>query len=108
MLRNSAGHAASEPVGHADSCLCPCQVADFNLSRSVIEHAGISNAELNSVEWAAPEQLAGKAYGREADVYSFGVCLWSLVTLQVRKQRTPCWHMERDADPPVHPPVHPV
>ena len=22
-------------------------------------------------------------YGREADVYSFGVCLWSLITLQV-------------------------
>lgn len=59
-------------------------MADFNLSRSVIEHAGILNAELNSVEWAAPEKLAGKAYGREADVYSFGVCLWSLVTLQVR------------------------
>ena len=36
------------------------QVADFNLSRSVMHGDGISHAELNSVEWAAPEKLAGQ------------------------------------------------
>ena len=113
--------------GKGESRLCLAQVADFNLSRSVMHGAGISVAELNSVEWAAPEKLAGQVrvqstttwgaghqaapaepaswilgctfachaacpvsslpclqvYGREADVYSFGVCLWSLITLQV-------------------------
>ena len=42
------------------------QVADFNLSRSVMKGTGISNAEINSYFCAAPEKLAGQVRAHAA------------------------------------------
>ena len=33
--------------------------------------------------WMAPEVLAGKRYDCAADVYSFGIILWELLTWQI-------------------------
>ena len=33
--------------------------------------------------WMAPEVLAGKRYDCAADVYSFGIILWELMTWQI-------------------------
>lgn len=37
----------------------------------------------HSPAWMAPEVLNGDTYTETADVYSFGVILWELATLQV-------------------------
>ena len=59
------------------------KIADFNLSRTLADHAPIPNSgNPNSPGWQAPEMLAGRDYGTAADVYSFGVVLWELLTLR--------------------------
>lgn len=63
----------------------PLQVADFNLSHRMQQRSGQEAPQcgnINSPEWAAPERLAGEAYSFSADVFSFGVVLWELVTLR--------------------------
>ena len=58
------------------------QVCDFNLARALkSETVEPSRATLNSPAWSAPERLQGKRYGKAADVFSFGVILWELLTL---------------------------
>ncbi len=70
----------SEAPSHAFVLL---QVADFNLSRRIQEHAGqmTHSGSINSPQWSAPERLAGDDYSFPADVFSFGVILWELCTL---------------------------
>ena len=36
-----------------------------------------------TVAWAAPEVLNGSVYAEPADVFSFGIVLWELVSRQV-------------------------
>ena len=68
--------AAPEMVVYA------AQVCDFNLSRALkFDTVEPSRAALNSPAWSAPERLQGKRYGKAADVFSFGVILWELITL---------------------------
>ncbi|KAK9838338.1 hypothetical protein WJX81_005555 [Elliptochloris bilobata] len=66
------------------------KLADFNLSRALREGEAAAQLSqlINSPEWSAPERLAGQVYGKAADVYSFGVILYELVTLAVP------WHEE--------------
>ncbi|GAQ88743.1 Protein kinase superfamily protein [Klebsormidium nitens] len=45
--------------------------------------AGTARGEIGTYRWMAPEVLAGKAYGGAADVYSFALVLWELLTLQL-------------------------
>lgn len=73
------------------------QVCDFNLARALKTDTVEPSATLNSPAWSAPERLQGKRYGKSADVFSFGVILWELITLgkllthhaeQNRKEKT--------------------
>lgn len=57
------------------------QVCDFNLARALKSEMVEPSATLNSPAWSAPERLQGKRYGKSADVFSFGVILWELITL---------------------------
>ncbi|CAI5503584.1 unnamed protein product [Closterium sp. Naga37s-1] len=41
-----------------------------------------ASGETGSVGYMAPEVLAGLPYDRRADVYSFGICLWELLTCE--------------------------
>jgi len=36
-----------------------------------------------SPQWQSPEYLSGQAYGTATDVYSFGVIIWEVLTLEV-------------------------
>ena len=57
------------------------QVGDFNLSRAMKTDTVEPSATMNSPAWSAPERLQGLRYGKSADVFSFGVILWELITL---------------------------
>ncbi|CAL5230064.1 g13517 [Coccomyxa viridis] len=59
------------------------KVADFNLSRVMHASAVVSSVSATNPRWMAPEVLAGKRYDCAADVYSFGIILWELLTWQI-------------------------
>eukprot|EP00898_Chlorokybus_atmophyticus_P001190 jgi/Chlat1/2071/Chrsp17S02771 len=84
-------HSSQPPVIHRDlkspNILVDrhwhVKVCDFNLSRLMeASHIPASN-NLHSPRWMAPEVLKGEKYNRAADVFSFGVILWELLTLEV-------------------------
>ena len=58
------------------------KVADFGVAREVVS-TGSMTAETGTYRWMAPEVIAHKPYDAKADVYSFGVLLWELITGEV-------------------------
>lgn len=61
------------------------KIADFGVAR-VMDGAGIMTAETGTYRWMAPEVIEHKPYGRAADVFSFGILLWELLTGMVPYQ----------------------
>ncbi|KAG9147490.1 hypothetical protein Leryth_007295 [Lithospermum erythrorhizon] len=55
------------------------KVADFGVAR-VRAQTGVMTAETGTYRWMAPEVIEHKAYDHKADVFSFGVVLWELLT----------------------------
>lgn len=58
------------------------KIADFGVAR-VIDSQGVMTAETGTYRWMAPEIIEHKPYGEKADVYSFGIVLWELLTGKV-------------------------
>jgi serine/threonine protein kinase len=58
------------------------KVADFGVARVKAE-SGIMTAETGTYRWMAPEVIEHKPYDSKADVFSFGVVLWELLTGKV-------------------------
>lgn len=61
------------------------KIADFGVAR-VMDSAGIMTAETGTYRWMAPEVIEHKPYGGRADVFSFGILLWELLTGMVPYQ----------------------
>ncbi|XP_031741829.1 serine/threonine-protein kinase STY46-like [Cucumis sativus] len=55
------------------------KVADFGVAR-VLAQSGVMTAETGTYRWMAPEVIEHKPYDHKADVYSFGIVLWELLT----------------------------
>ncbi|KAK9946868.1 hypothetical protein M0R45_012311 [Rubus argutus] len=55
------------------------KVADFGIAR-VQSQSGVMTAETGTYRWMAPEVIEHKPYDHKADVFSFGVVLWELLT----------------------------
>ncbi|KAJ4702200.1 putative Protein kinase [Melia azedarach] len=55
------------------------KVADFGVAR-VQAQSGVMTAETGTYRWMAPEVIEHKPYNQKADVFSFGVLLWELLT----------------------------
>ncbi|XP_024543267.1 serine/threonine-protein kinase STY46 isoform X1 [Selaginella moellendorffii] len=55
------------------------KVADFGVAR-VKDHTGVMTAETGTYRWMAPEVIEHKPYDHKADIFSFGVVLWELLT----------------------------
>ncbi|EOY15151.1 hypothetical protein QUC31_000393 [Theobroma cacao] len=55
------------------------KIADFGVAR-VQAQSGVMTAETGTYRWMAPEVIEHKPYDHKADVFSFGVVLWELLT----------------------------
>ncbi|CAJ2675812.1 unnamed protein product [Trifolium pratense] len=55
------------------------KVADFGVAR-LQNQSGIMTAETGTYRWMAPEVIQHKPYNHKADVFSFGIILWELLT----------------------------
>jgi len=57
------------------------KIADFGMS---VQNAGQElTAETGTYRYMAPEVIRHESYSSNADVYSFGLCLWQLITREV-------------------------
>uniref|UniRef100_A0A0R0K2G7 non-specific serine/threonine protein kinase n=1 Tax=Glycine max TaxID=3847 RepID=A0A0R0K2G7_SOYBN len=55
------------------------KVSDFGVAR-VHDQSGIMTAETGTYRWMAPEVIEHKPYDQKADVFSFGIVLWEMLT----------------------------
>ncbi|PUZ73763.1 hypothetical protein GQ55_1G013700 [Panicum hallii var. hallii] len=55
------------------------KVADFGVAR-VKDQSGVMTAETGTYRWMAPEVIEHKPYDHKADVFSFAIVLWELLT----------------------------
>ncbi|KAI4317000.1 hypothetical protein L6164_024915 [Bauhinia variegata] len=55
------------------------KLADFGVAR-MQDQSGIMTAETGTYRWMAPEVIEHKPYDHKADVFSFGIVLWELLT----------------------------
>uniref|UniRef100_A0ACD5TBT3 Uncharacterized protein n=1 Tax=Avena sativa TaxID=4498 RepID=A0ACD5TBT3_AVESA len=55
------------------------KVADFGVAR-VKDQSGVMTAETGTYRWMAPEVIEHKPYDHKADVFSFGIVIWELLT----------------------------
>ena len=80
-------HSGNPPVLHRDLKSAnllldesyTTKVCDFGLSR-LKDQARSMTANCGTVQWMAPEVLANGSYDEKADVYSFGIIVWELLT----------------------------
>ncbi|KAK9845241.1 hypothetical protein WJX81_000902 [Elliptochloris bilobata] len=62
------------------------KIADVGLAK-LLSSAQTMASAAGTFDWAAPEILAGEPCNEKADIYSFGIVLWELVTLQAPRLR---------------------
>ncbi|XP_040381731.1 serine/threonine-protein kinase STY17-like isoform X2 [Oryza brachyantha] len=55
------------------------KVADFGVAR-VKDQSGVMTAETGTYRWMAPEVIEHLPYDQKADVFSFGIVIWELLT----------------------------
>ncbi|CAK9187368.1 unnamed protein product [Ilex paraguariensis] len=58
------------------------KVADFGVARFQ-NQGGVMTAETGTYRWMAPEVINHQPYDQKADIFSFGIVLWELVTAKV-------------------------
>nr|KJB29020.1 hypothetical protein B456_005G080000 [Gossypium raimondii] len=58
------------------------KVADFGVAR-FLNQGGVMTAETGTYRWMAPEVINHQPYDQKADVFSFAVVLWELVTAKI-------------------------
>lgn len=64
---------------------CPLKIADFGLARNLpaADRASCLTAETGSYRWMAPEVIRHEPYNSRADVYSFAVVCFELMTYEL-------------------------
>ncbi|XP_010680490.1 serine/threonine-protein kinase STY46 isoform X2 [Beta vulgaris subsp. vulgaris] len=58
------------------------KVADFGVAR-FLHQEGVMTAETGTYRWMAPEVINHQPYDQKADVFSFAIVLWELVTAKI-------------------------
>ena len=59
------------------------KLCDFGLSRYQSKFDADNHGKIGTPHWMAPEILRGEKYSRAADVYSFGVIMWEMLTSDI-------------------------
>lgn len=59
-----------------------CKIADFNLSKRIPEGKDTFYARGGTTLYSSPEVMQGKSASFASDIYSLGLCLFELLTLQ--------------------------
>jgi len=63
----------------SDNAEVVCKVSDFGETRAVVTSA-LGRDKLSNPIWLSPEIMRGEEYTEKADVYSFGIILWEILT----------------------------
>ncbi|KAL8171932.1 hypothetical protein V2J09_023736 [Rumex salicifolius] len=58
------------------------KVADFGVAR-FLNQEGVMTAETGTYRWMAPEVINHMPYDQKADIFSFAIVLWELITAKV-------------------------
>jgi serine/threonine protein kinase len=82
-------HSGNPPVLHRDLKSAnilldesyTAKVCDFGLSRLKAQESNMTG-NCGTVQWMAPEVLSNEAYNEKADVYSYGIICWELLTAE--------------------------
>ena len=90
-IANGMAYLHSQAILHRD--LKPSNVLLTNNKRAKISDFGMSvaltgqelTAETGTYRWMAPEVIKHESYSSNADVYSFGIVLWQLITVRRNK-----------------------
>lgn len=60
------------------------KVCDFGMSRMKPENdQELMSGGVGTMQWMAPEVLSSSSYGEKADVYSYGILLWEMITCDI-------------------------
>ena len=59
------------------------KICDFGLSRYQEKFKVDNHGKIGTPHWMAPEILRGEKYTEQADIYSFGVILWEMITGEI-------------------------
>ncbi len=79
---------------------------DVGLSKILVNESTMMTSFQGTFEWAPPELINGGECSEKADIYSFGVILWEIVTAErpYRKQFRPARSaFEHSSNPPLFP-----
>jgi serine/threonine protein kinase len=57
------------------------KICDFGLSRVMSDSATNDNSSAGTPEWMAPELIRNELFTEKCDIFSFGVIMWELCTL---------------------------
>lgn len=57
-------------------------MADFGVAR-VLHQEGVMTAETGTYRWMAPEVINHQPYDQKADIFSFAIVLWELLTAKI-------------------------
>ena len=106
-------HSRSPPIVHRDLksgnlLLCEdwhIKVSDFGLART--KSADPARTLVGTYAWMAPEVLEQRPYDERADVYSFAIVLWELLTLQEPFKGLEPMQVMRACDKGERPPLPP-
>eukprot|EP00026_Physarum_polycephalum_P000783 Phypoly_transcript_00784.p1 GENE.Phypoly_transcript_00784~~Phypoly_transcript_00784.p1 ORF type:complete len:1126 (+),score=166.43 Phypoly_transcript_00784:12-3389(+) len=101
-------HSRTPPCIHADLkspniLLCrsetgeiSAKLGDLGLSRSVF--APLNKRMVDNPRWLAPEILSNQEYNEMADVYSFAIILWEIVTTSSKAYQEPFLEFQTSFD----------
>ena len=57
------------------------KICDFGLSRIITESPMRDSSSAGTPEWMAPELIRNEPFTEKCDIFSFGVIIWELCTL---------------------------